>query len=1023
VLYDGTGATELVVQHASSQAVEVRPDTLGCLESGLYVNRAAGLKRTRCDRSTEYADRTKSRSKSGRADEIEQRRKSGRADEREQRRKSGRADEREQRRKSGRADEREQRRKSGRADEYGRDNVRYCHNEAGEILANLHICSGAVITSNSRRLSRLLPELEAGDKREFEASVASVADDIDQFAHLSIEDCARVVARFEACAARATDMKVCGACGLRDPEASYTHSPPLGELEDEHWLRIDIDAAEWLHGQPHKVLYGHTDGTEVEVALQDVLTITYLNDCLFHVVPEALDHGGRVWVCDCCQRSWNTLRGRGEPLFPDDSTLPAFYWTGAPSNSIARGRDYGRLSGLRAKGIPVDVSTLEKLVLAKARCHYVAVKVQAQKRSRLSEVGRSRLLGASTVFPHSPVLPIVVVQTLTCTVRAEHGDAVWEGLTASIAAAARVAVSDVSVTSRQVNNRFGNVRTFSVTAVITPWAPADADQIMGNLERDAASLDAGGDVTIDNTSAPFVDKVKCFGEAAIKSALGAMRICFVGPKSQRTRLEESALDIEDLRLRPHVLHNYLQLAAWLHGDNEPPSKDDIRRWVHEHTAHASGLVGGVQASWLDPDDVESIPEPSDVADVRAVAQSCEHMSLADDFEPASNSDGAQCAIHMQHVGVLDFHNQEMAAVVNSIESAMKRRLDIDGGNSDCEGGDDANIDNTGDGGGGAEKSSSNDVSGGGDGDGRGDNTVGSGSNRTDQGNHASLGRLEMQRADTPVDDYENASEALYAAWWPLFILRRGLVKGKSLTPAKLRHLFLYYDNRFAHDMALLFYLANVTMRHAVNRSVTMKVKSSDTAFGEFQALINDDEFHALLKAAKCDPSGPEAQQVLKRVIRFINLSASLVPWGAQERAAEMTSLIATHRAHGPASIFYSIAPDDVHNPLSIRYSYAFVGVDTFPGNAPAFACTLCDKSCPFTSSTAAACRLHARETHPTRYKKRIAKYGRVDRAYSAPSKFIAALQGQNHEQRVSFDKKMDETSLQVNASPAECATV
>jgi hypothetical protein len=34
---------------------------------------------------------------------------------------------------------------------------------------------------------------------------------------------------------------------------------------------------------------------------------------------------------------------------------------------------------------------------------------------------------------------------------------------------------------------------------------------------------------------------------------------------------------------------------------------------------------------------------------------------------------------------------------------------------------------------------------------------------------------------------------------------------------------LYFDNRFAHDLALLFHVANMLMRHAVNRAVNAKV--------------------------------------------------------------------------------------------------------------------------------------------------------------------------------------------------------
>ena len=77
--------------------------------------------------------------------------------------------------------------------------------------------------------------------------------------------------------------------------------------------------------------------------------------------------------------------------------------------------------------------------------------------------------------------------------------------------------------------------------------------------------------------------------------------------------------------------------------------------------------------------------------------------------------------------------------------------------------------------------------------------------------------------------------------------------------------------------------------------------------------MNDSNFLKLLQDAQRDPKGAAARKVVKRVLTFINLSSSSIPWGSRERAGEMTKLMAAHRYCGPSSIFYSIAPDDVHN--------------------------------------------------------------------------------------------------------------
>ena len=114
-------------------------------------------------------------------------------------------------------------------------------------------------------------------------------------------------------------------------------------------------------------------------------------------------------------------------------------------------------------------------------------------------------------------------------------------------------------------------------------------------------------------------------------------------------------------------------------------------------------------------------------------------------------------------------------------------------------------------------------------------------------------------------------------------------------------------------------------RSQEQNAVGARVASNGAAFADFTALVADDAFLEKLRAAKADPKGPAAREVLKRVIGFINLSAKAVPWGTRERAAEMTKYIADHRQEGAGSIFYSCAPDDVHNPYSIRYSFPYAG--------------------------------------------------------------------------------------------------
>ena len=217
--------------------------------------------------------------------------------------------------------------------------------------------------------------------------------------------------------------------------------------------------------------------------------------------------------------------------------------------------------------------------------------------------------------------------------------------------------------------------------------------------------------------------------------------------------------------------------------------------------------------------------------------------------------------------------------------------------------------------------------------------------------------------------------------WHLFPLRRGLAPPEPVSRAQLRRMFCYYDARFAHDMALVFHSANVAQRHAVNSAVAVKVQSRPDAFAEFNACVNDETFLRMLQRAKENPKGEEAREVMRKVVSFINCSASRVPWGMRERSAEVTNLIAGQRAHGAASVFYTCAPDDVHQPLAVRLSSAHKEYGVFPNAWRPF-----------------------------------------DRCRKASS-FLAALQRGPDKDRVRDDHHMDEGSLQKLAALNPIASV
>ena len=112
-----------------------------------------------------------------------------------------------------------------------------------------------------------------------------------------------------------------------------------------------------------------------------------------------------------------------------------------------------------------------------------------------------------------------------------------------------------------------------------------------------------------------------FDEARVKAALAHLQLVFVGSSGRQTRLEQRALTMADLRLRPHVLFNYLTIRHALHAPEGVHAPD---------MAAISGIVKYAMDSVIStarhiPDDTaECYAQPSDIANVRDTAWTAEH---------------------------------------------------------------------------------------------------------------------------------------------------------------------------------------------------------------------------------------------------------------------------------------------------------------------------------------------------------------------------------------------------------------
>ena len=498
-----------------------------------------------------------------------------------------------------------------------------------------------------------------------------------------------------------------------------------------------------------------------------------------------------------------------------------------------------------------------------------------------------------------------------------------------------------------------------------------------------------------------------FGETALQAAFDSLRITFVGPKGERGRLEQAALRIPDLRLRPEVIYNFLALRAALHADEPPPPIQEVHTRLQKYyTNEQYNKELQSRTDHVDSDELEQMVAPSDVAGVRACAQPEAHMEEADGVDenadrPAVGS--REPAPQMEHVGVVEYSEQGMEAVIAGFDAAIARneawrlrlapcsdvqraqlrtlcrdeehvsfhatRFDASAGRVEahvvlrrarraawlvrqvagslvgdwtpvvlsaedrskllaecCEGaeheGARSDVDDLSDsicGIDGAYSESDGDAHGevmmrGAGAESDGSVRVSHSSSRARTGHDAQPSPLEIGREATPLDDYTGGAQTLYDAWWPHFLLKRGLRPGVTMSDDKIRHLFLYFDNRFAHDMQLLFHLANVKMRHAVNSAVGVRVKTNQKAFKDYQDIVNDDGFLEKLREAKQSPKGRAAREITSKLINLVNLTGKAIPWGSHERAAEVR----------PHSLMVEALPHAVHSHSSCdgRLSWA-----------------------------------------------------------------------------------------------------
>jgi hypothetical protein len=213
----------------------------------------------------------------------------------------------------------------------------------------------------------------------------------------------------------------------------------------------------------------------------------------------------------------------------------------------------------------------------------------------------------------------------------------------------------------------------------------------------------------------------------------------------------------------------------------------------------------------------------------------------------------------------------------------------------------------------------------------------------------------VTRSAEPVNEFEANDKLMYGVFWYEFILGKGLLKKGSTSQAARTHLQLQFSGRFARNEELNFLLANQVQRHAHAKSVQGRVRSDPTSFHTFAAYVEDQEFIPRLVRGLDNPNGADAAAILRTVQPFLTTCSQAVPYSNVARNGDVTKLMNMRRNFGLPSLFLTIAPDDVHNPLGIRMSMRTSSNVGFPAVDAGFAEALRSGAVEFHPNTPPDC--------------------------------------------------------------------
>ena len=175
----------------------------------------------------------------------------------------------------------------------------------------------------------------------------------------------------------------------------------------------------------------------------------------------------------------------------------------------------------------------------------------------------------------------------------------------------------------------------------------------------------------------------------------------------------------------------------------------------------------------------------------------------------------------------------------------------------------------------------------------------------------------VRREEVAVNDFEANDRLLTLSFPSLFMFGSGIKRPCGVLEADTRHMLLQYDNRFAEARDFCLLLFNQKFRRTALRSVRNAIYANPNQMKAFETAIDMPNLEEDLKTAEANPHGKEARHLVHTFMPLLRTCPAAVPFSTSERYAVTGKMNSMMLFFGPPSLFYTVAPHDIDNELSL----------------------------------------------------------------------------------------------------------